>query len=97
MDERSGSRRRGTVVEVLAHRLDLANADVLIEPHVVAHEVLEDHADLAPQRREVVVPEVDAIQANAAFRWIVQAREQLGQRRLARAVLTNERDALTGA
>ena len=76
--------------------LDLADADVLVEAHVVAHEVLEDHADRPAHRRQVVVAQVDAVEQDAPLGRIVEPRQQLGERRLARAVLADERDALAG-
>ena len=49
------------------------------------------------QRREVVLAEVDAVEEDAPFGRIVQSRDELGDRRFARAVLADERDALARA
>ena len=59
---------------------------------VVADEVLEDHTDVAAKAIEVVVAQLVAIQQDPAFVRVVQPRQQLDQRRLAGAVLADERD-----
>ena len=76
--------------------LDLADADVLLQDEVVAHEVLEDHADVAAQTVQVVVAQVHAVEQDAPLVGIVEAGEQLDERRLARPVLPDQRDALFG-
>src|SRR5204863_3286741 len=53
-------------------------------------------ADRLSQGREVVVAQIDAVEQDAAFGRVVQPREELGDRRLARAVLADERDPLAG-
>ena len=84
----------GAVVEIAPHRLDLAHPDVLVEAHVVPNEILEDHADLATQRCQIVVAKIDPIEQDPAFGGVVEPGEQLRQRRLAGAILADERDAL---
>src|SRR5205085_4271438 len=81
-------------VEIGPYLVNLADADVLIKAHGVAHEVLKDDADGAAQRPQVVFAQVAAIEQDAPFGRIVEPRHQFGQRRLARAVFTNKRDAL---
>ena len=76
--------------------IDRADADVLVEAQVVADEVLENDADRAAHRLEIVVAQIDPIEQNAPLRRIVQPCEQLDERRLPRAVLANEGDALAG-
>ena len=82
------------VRQVAGHAVDLADADVLVEAHVVAHEVLEDDADRLAQRREVVVADIHAVEQDAALRGVVEPCKQLRDRRLAGPVLAYERDAL---
>ena len=48
--------------------LHAADGDVLPRGHLVAHEVLEDDADLAVQILDVVLAQVDAVEQNAARR-----------------------------
>src|SRR5207253_6118714 len=62
------------------------------EPHVVAHEVLEDDADRAADVAELVLAEVDAVEENAPLARIVEAGDELGERRLPRPILTDEGD-----
>ena len=81
----------------VVHRVDLADADVLRRGEVVAHEVLEDHADVRAQVVEVVVAQIAAVEQDAAFVGVVQAREQFDERGLARAVLADEREHFVGA
>ena len=78
-------------------RLDAPDRDVLGGGQVIAHEVLEDHADARAQRGEVVLAQVAAVEQDAAFVGVVQAREQLHERGLARAVLADQRQHLAGA
>src|SRR5204863_9363915 len=99
--ERRWGRRRAVLRrvahggEIRRHPFDLTDADVLVEAHVVAHEVLEDHSDGFSQGREVVVSEVDVVQQDPSLGRVVEAREELRDRRLPRAVLADERDALS--
>ena len=62
--------------------------------HLVAHEVLEDDADFPVQIFDAVIAQIDAVEENAARRRIVEARDELDDRRLALAVLADQRDAL---
>ena len=52
--------------------------------------------DRPVHRLEVVVAQIDPIKQNAPFRGIVQPCQQLDERRLPRAVLAHEGDALAG-
>ena len=65
--------------------------------HVVADEVLEDDADALAQLVQVVLAQVDAVQQNLPFGRVVQAGEQLDQRRLAGAVGPDQGDLLARA
>ena len=87
---------RGAVdrLEIVTSGIDLADRNVLVEGEVVADEVLEYHADRLPERREIVFAEVDPVEQNAPLGRIVEACHQLGERRLARAVLTDQRNPL---
>src|SRR5437868_8288356 len=82
-------------VQIVARTVDLADGDVLVEAHVVAYEVLKDHTDRLTNRREIVVAQITAVEKNAALGWIVQATEQLDERRFAGAVEPNESNALS--
>ena len=78
----------------IAQCLDLTDADVLAQDEIVAHEILEDDADVFAETVEVVVAEIDPIQEDSALVGIVEARQQLHQRRLPGAVFPYQRDAL---
>ncbi len=83
---------RGCVVQ----RLDLAKADVLAGGGHVAHKVLKDHADRVAQAVRVILAQVDAIQQNLALVRVIQPRQQLDKRGLARAVCANQRQLFAG-
>ena len=94
---RSGlARRRRDRVDVV-HRLGPAEADVLPRGELVSHEVLEDHADLAPQCLAVERAHVLAVPEDPTLGRGEEGAEQLGERRLPRAVLADQRDYLAGA
>src|SRR4029079_10107211 len=83
--------------QVGAHRIDLANADVLVESHVVADEVLKDHANSASETRQVVVLQIDPIERNPPLGRIVEPGQQFGDRRFPGAILPNKRHPLARA
>ncbi len=78
-------------------RLDAADRDVVGGGEVVAHEILEDDADVRAEREEVVLAQVVAVEQDAALVGVVEAREQLHERRLAGAVLADQRERLARA
>src|SRR5205814_8274047 len=88
---------RSSVValEFFANRVDLANADVLVESHIVANEVLKDDSNRATQTAEVVILQIAAVERDSAFGRIVQTRQELRDRRLSGAVLADKRDSLS--
>ena len=86
----AASRQRCLVFEG-AH---VTRADVFAHHELVAHEVLEDDADAPAQHGGVPFLQVAAVEQHAAMRGFVQARQQLDQRGLARAVFTDQRQAL---
>ncbi len=63
---------------------------------LIAHEVLEDDADVGAQREQVVFAQVVPVEQDAALVRIVEAREQLDQRGLAGAVLADQREDFSG-
>ena len=77
-------------------RLDASDRDVLGSRECVAHEVLEDHADVRAQLLEIVFAQIMAIEQDAAFVRVVEPRQQLDQCRLAGAVLADEREHFAG-
>ena len=58
---------------------------------VVAHEILEDDADVAAQLGEVVLAQVEAVEQDAPFGRVVEPRQQLDDGGLAGAVLADQR------
>ena len=70
--------------------------DVVGSAEIVADEILEDDAHVSAQRTEIVLAQIVAIEQDATFVGIVQAGEELHERRLAGAVLTNQGDNLAG-
>ena len=74
--------------------LDAADADVLAELQLVLVEVLEHDAEPREQVGAIPGAEILAVEEDAALGRLVEARDELHQRRLAGAVLSDERDAL---
>src|ERR1700735_2270963 len=62
--------------------------------HFVAHELLENYADLRPQAFQIVFAEGCAIEKNLSFGGVVQSREQLDDGGLSLAVLTDDGNPL---
>ena len=83
-------------IRLLVRAVDAADGDVLPRGHLVAHEVLEDDADLAMEIFELVVAEVHAVEQDLPFGRVVETRDQLDDGGLALAVLADQCDALPG-
>ena len=63
---------------------------------MIANEVLKDHADIGAQVEQVVFAQVVSVEKDAPLVGVVQARQELHHRRLARAVLADQRQDLAG-
>src|SRR5579871_432039 len=74
----------------------VARTDVLSHQHLVAHEVLEDHADALAQCGLVPEREILPVEKYAPRGGCVEPREQLDERGLTRPVLANQREARAG-
>ena len=81
---------------VVGARRDPADRDIVAGRQVVADEVLEDDAHAAAQFVEPVVAQVASVEQDAALVGVVEPRQQLHQRGLARAVLADQRHHLAG-
>ena len=75
--------------------LDTPNRNVFTCRHLVAHEVLKNDANLMIKVFQVILVQIDTIEQNLSFGRIVQARQQLDDRCLALAVLSNQSDPLS--
>src|SRR5690606_20236586 len=71
----------------------VAGADVLADHHLVAREVLEDHADPLAERALVPLLEIPSVEQDPAGGRPIEPRQELDQRRLPGAVLADEREA----
>jgi len=58
-------------------------------------EVLKQHADAPPQLEQRPILEVDTAQKDAPLGRVIQARQELHQRGLARAILADDGQALS--
>src|SRR5215469_966555 len=74
---------------------DPPNGDILARSHVVAHEVLKNHSDLAGVIVEVVFAKIDAVEINRSLGWIIEASKQFDDCRLAFAIFADQRDTLS--
>ncbi|HYL70289.1 MAG TPA: ABC transporter transmembrane domain-containing protein, partial [Candidatus Dormibacteraeota bacterium] len=73
-----------------------AEGDVVADAVVEQHHVLAHHRDLFAQVGEVVVADVTTIDAHAAGADVVEARQQVDERRLAAARASDDRQGLAG-
>ena len=80
--------------DLLARRVGPAEGDVLGDRAAEQKALLRDDAELAAQRRLRDVAQVVAVDEHRAARRVVEARDELGDRRLAGAGRADERDGL---
>ena len=73
-----------------------ANSDVISCGHFIPHKVLKDDADFVTKVFHVVFPQIDAIDQDLAFRWIVEACDELDYGGLALAIFPDQRYPLAG-
>ena len=85
--------RPASISQVL-QSLRCAHGDVFAGSHLVAHEILKDHADLAIQIVEVVFAKIDPIEQDLSFGGIVESGDQFDDGGFAFAVLADQRDSL---
>ena len=74
----------------------VARTNVLADQQLVAGEVLEDHADALAQCLLLPFAKVEAVEKNTTPLRGIEPGQQLDERRLARAVLTDQGQRLTG-
>ncbi len=74
--------------------VDTANRDILSRRHLVAHEVLEDDANLSREIFEIVLAEIRSIKQDAPGSRIVQAGDQFYDGCLALTVLADQSNTL---
>ena len=72
----------------------LPDADVLAGRDLVGGVVLEHHAELAAQLLRVVLADIEAVDQDLARVRVVEAAQQLDDRRLAGAVASDQRHRL---
>jgi len=86
----------GHVLDFFVAQARGAEGDVLADRGREEERVLGDRADLTPERAELHVPHIGAVDRDASGSDVVEARHERGQRRLARARVSDQRDRLTG-
>src|SRR4051794_23447867 len=75
--------------------LDATDLNIAASCHLVTHEVLKNDPDLSVQILDTVLTEIDAVKQNPAGCRVIQARDQLHERRFALPVLADKRDPFT--
>src|SRR5207237_7978276 len=92
----AGARLPGGILDrwALLDERQVPEADVLRGGGLVGDEVLEHGADLLAQLLGIELPDVDPVQKDVASRGVVEAAQQLDQRRLAGAVASDYGDGL---
>src|ERR1700757_2430133 len=83
-------------LEDIARSFNSSHSDVFGSRHVIAHEILENGSDLVPQRVQVIIAKIDAIEKNLSFRRVLEAGEKLGERRFSLPVFPHQRNPLVG-
>ena len=83
-----------SLADLLVGGVWVAPAQVLGDGAAKQHVFLQDHGYLVAQRVQVVVAHVHAADAHGALRDIVQAGDQVYERRLGRAGATDNADGL---
>ena len=87
-------RRAGRRLQLRLGRLRPGVAQVVADRGVEEVRLLGDDADRAPEGRQRDPPDVDAVDLDGAAVDVVEARHEVGRRRLARARRADERDEL---
>src|SRR5579864_7300983 len=77
-------------LENIARSFNPSHANVFGGRHVIAHEILKDGSDFVPQRVQVVIAKIDAIEENFAFGGVVEPGEKLGERRFSLPIFPDE-------
>src|SRR6185295_6196458 len=95
-DELVGVREPGGLLDFGARGVGLAVGDVLPDRLVEEDRLLLDVADLVTERLQRVRPQVLSVDPDRAFRGIVEARDEVDQRRLAFAGRADDRAHLAG-
>ena len=80
----------------IADRRQVADADALAGEQLEADEVLEAGGDALPPLADVQLPEVGAVDGDTPGRRLVEAAQELDERRLPCAVFAYERDRGAG-
>src|SRR5258708_9197632 len=80
----------------IVNLFNAADRYVLAGGHFIAHEILEDDADLTMQILQVVLAKIDSIEQDLSIRGIVQPGHQLDDSGLALAIFANQRQPLRG-
>src|SRR5206468_8280344 len=81
-------------LDVLQWQIAASERDVVAHAGGEEEGVLRDHADVAPERCERDLANIDAVERHPTARDVVEARYERGERRLARAGVTDQGDRL---
>ena len=87
---------RAAAADLLERRVGAAEGDVLADRGGEQEALLRHDAELPAQRAHLHVAQVVAVDADRALGRVVEARQQLHERRLAGARVADERDGLAG-
>ena len=83
-------------LELLVRSVFVTPAKVFLDRAGEQHVLLEHHGNLIAQRLDIVIADIHAAYLDRAVRGIVQARNQLHERRLRGTGATENADGLTG-
>ncbi len=95
-DELVRMRRARRGLDLGQRRVGTAVRDVVRDRVVEEHGVLRDQADVAAQRPQRHVADVEVVDEDGPVGHVVEARQQVDERRLARAAEADDGDDLAG-
>src|SRR5262249_25530778 len=75
--------------------IHLTHSNVLPRRNLIPHEILKDDPNFLVQILQPIFAKVDAVQENHALSWVIQASQELDQRRLTLSVFTHEGNSLS--
>src|SRR5215211_1609040 len=91
-----GVGRSGGGGDLLLGRIGLPVGDVLTNGAVEDERLLQQYSDVLTQRVEAQLAKVVAVESDNASIWIIEAQEQLRERRFSRTARADERENLAG-
>ena len=97
VDELVGARQTRHLDHLRARHRGLGEGDVLVDGAIEEQALLQDDADVPAQPSRIDLAQIRSVQQNLPFVRQIEALDQLGERRFARAGRADDADDLAGA